>query len=393
MLRQWNIKTRDEAREAVRELLERILIERGVENVKRVVYGYQGFTINRIADSFEETGEKPTSPFDIPTKEKKKGYTLVYALHQDTGDTGALGIIEEDIYSEGESYMVIALTPEEADEQNRTLPFKDISGQWLIFLLSRKKFDTIRFSKPTTPLSIEEVKTEDGEKRLHTYLYGTYEGDIFPYWDYGFTTEELSKGGIVKGEILDPIPDPDIEDYPDEEDKDWLSNMVMIRPIAPSLLSEATGIKINSREDYLSAVEKVIDAPLDKREKLAVVWAYYHYSRDIFIDYAYYEFFRTESYDHLKEILSRYSDFGLSEDWETNMTGLIEQINVRLSIYDVDTKVWTPITTEEAIISIYLNYKNTSEFGGISFKELSQETGIPVGLLSKASKLEVDWRF
>ena len=239
----------------------------------------------------------------------------------------------------------------------------------------------VRFYKPARPISLSEVMTKEGQTFLRSYM--TYGETDFPfYWDYDFTTEELSKGNLAQSLFLEPHPDPDIEDDPDENDEDWLDNMVNFKRPHPSILSEATGIKISNAKDYLRAFQKIFASPLDKREKRAVIKDYALFVSELLLDYAVYEFFRTESYSHLQEILSHYADFGLPVDWAKELT--------RLTDYNPELRKLEPLSVEEYIVSLYIRQEYSHLVCSYSYKEISESTGIPLSLIYRASKRNAD---
>lgn len=379
MIRTTNHRTRQEAEESAFKLLQQISEEEGL-SLRDLIYTTHSIRFGKVGDSFKETGEKPVTPFDVPVTYGDEADEL----YMDCTDTkkekkvGGRAYIYKLDLNDRTRYLVVALRPEEFNPANYTLPFRNLNEKGLIVMARYR----VRFFKPTRPLSLDEVRTPEGEEFLHKYFS---EGDYnFPYWNYDFTPEQI-KGGIDKGELFSPHPDPDIEDDPDEEDEDWLNNMVLCKPIAPSILSEATGIKITSSKDYLRAIQKAVTAPLDKRERLATIAQYNIHAKDLLLDYALYEFFRTESYDHLTEILSHFADFGLSENWYKGET--------RLTEWNSETKELEPVTPVEYILSLYLREEISSTLGGgYSLKDLSQETGTPLGVIYRASKLNVhEW--
>lgn len=379
MIRTINHRTRQEAEESGFKLLQQISEEEGLP-LYDLLYTAHSIRFGKVADSFKEVGEKPVTPFDKPvTYGDEADELFMDCTNSKTGEKvgGRVYIYKNDLRDEPD-YWAVALRPEEFNPANYTLPFRNLNERGLIVMARYR----VRFFKPTRPLSFDEVRTPEGEEFLHKYFS---EGEYnFPYWNYDFTPEQI-KGGIDKGELFSPLPDPDIEDYPDEEDEDWLNNMVLCKPIAPSILSEATEIKIASSKDYLLAIQKAVTAPLDKRERLAARAQYNIHAKDLLLDYALYEFFRTESYDHLTEILSHFADFGLSENWYKGET--------RLTEYNSETKELEPISPVEYILSLYIREEISSMIGrGLSFKELSQATGTPLSVIYRASKLNVhEW--
>lgn len=379
MIRTAGHRARQEAEESAFKLLRQISEEEGLP-LYDLLYTIHAIRFGKVADSFKEIREKPITPFDKPvTYGDEADELFMDCTNSKTGEkVGGRAYIYKLDLNEKTSYLVVALRPEEYDPANYTLPFRNLNEKGLIVMARYR----VRFFKPTRPLSLDEVRTPEGELFLHKYFSG--EKDDFPYWNYDYTQEQI-KGGIDKGELFSPHPDPEIEDYPDEADEDWLNNMVLCKPIAPSILSEATGIKIDSSKDYLRAIQKVVSAPLDKRERLATRAQYNIHAKDLLLDYALYEFFRTESYDHLTEIFSHFADFGLSENWYKGET--------RLTEYNSETKELEPVSPVEYILSLYIREEISSMIGGgLSFKELSQATGTPLSVIYRASKLNVhEW--
>lgn len=372
MRRSFNLRTKEEAKEAAVNLLHSINRERGLDKDRSLVYRFSSVWHGKVADSFKDVRETPVTPFDIPTKysEEPDEY-IAQAIDENTGEKiGGQAFV----YSTGHEpprWYAVALSDEEINPLNFTLPFRNLPVKG-ISPLARLR---VRFSKPVRPLSIDDIKTEEGQAYLCKYM--REEDEPVLYWSFE-DKEQYSKGNLDKTEFLQPHPDPDIEDYPDEESEMWLDNMCFINNPHPSILSEATGIKIKSANDYLTAFSKVVSSPLDKREKRAVLETFVRDSSDLLLDFALYEFFRTENYGRLQEILSLYKEFGLPANWATSLT--------RLSEYNSTLRKLEPLSVEEYVVALYIQEEYSSIVGSRSYKEISQETGIPRSIIYKASK-------
>lgn len=379
MKRSYSHPTAQDAKEAACNILREMNRERGYNDGKPLSYVVSALRLGKLADSFKETGKNPVTPFDTPkVYEEEVDYFHIQGIEEETGSLiGGVAYVYKNPLAKEPRYLAIALYPEETDPNNYTLPFKNLNTMGVIYMSMAK----VRFYKPVRPISLSEVMTKEGQTFLRSYM--TYGETDFPfYWDYDFTKEELSKGNLDKSLFLEPHPDPDIEDDPDENDEDWLDNMVNFKRPHPSILSEATGIKISNAKDYLKAFQKIFASPLDKREKRAVIKDYAFFVSELLLDYAVYEFFRTESYSHLQEILSHYADFGLPVDWAKGLT--------RLTDYNPELRKLEPLSVEEYIVSLYIRQEYSYLVCSYSYKEISESTGIPLSLIYRASKRNAD---
>ena len=146
------------------------------------------------------------------------------------------------------------------------------------------------------------------------------------------------------------------------------------------MLAEETGREIHSPEDYEQALSTLLDAQFTDEEKKTIRGSFLFYQGERLINFALYEFLRTESYDRLKEILASYPKFGLPDDWEENLPYLWATRS-----NDTDKR----ITAEEFVLSRYLAKDASEIVGGYTFREVAEYTGIPIDLVIKCSRMRV----
>ena len=197
-------------------------------------------------------------------------------------------------------------------------------------------------------------------------------------------------------------------------------------------ISAATGIGISCYSDYAKALEALTGEKLTKRQSEALLSSYTYDKAMYFLMYAVYELARTESYAHLKEVLSSYSRFGLPEDWERipylpllcmdtrhdrerkegrkanedyqhlkdlllscyELSELPKDMDERLqsATKERDSRRGTSVTAEEYVMAKYLSTDASDILGGCSYTEIAEVLGAPLGLVVKSSRFSV-WDF
>lgn len=362
MIRIFGLKSRPEAEQRARELLyERI----GKQTSASLLYVTSTLTYTKVADSFSN---KPITPFDVPRENREEKDYYVTCIDKEDGTIKGRVYIYPTLTGDPIEYSLSYRSSEELDPSNFTLPFRNLSEDG-VRILSRLN---ILFSKPRLPLSPSEAQTPKGEEAIALFL-----GGGGAEWK-PITKEQLKDGSISKEKLFD-VEDEEIEAHPEEYPEEWEQNIVFYNAPSPKTLSEATGMRTDTPRAYAKALEKVIGSPLDDREKKAVIDSYEVSRKMEFIDYATYEFFRTESYDHLKEVLSHFAEFGLRKDWERNFF-LLEGTTIGDWIHSHKQ------TAEERIISQYVDKEYSTMIGlSYSYKEISEATGIPRSLIYKAT--------
>lgn len=334
----------------------------------------------------ETASEQPVSIFDTETELEPLGVYIIYGMDEATGETkgGRAYLHKQEFYSnlnkrELTIFHASIFSADELSPVNFILPFRNITEKQIAVVSTLLN---VRFSKPRRALSIGEAMSEEGARILSSYIHPhttKSNRDTAPdFWDF---TDSRHYGvkSIPKGELFQ-VEDEEIEQNPDEyEGRD--DNIVFTASPSPSILAEATGAKIETAAQYLKAIEKSVDAPLDRREKRAVISSYHITAEHLFLSYAIYEFFRTEDYSHLQEILSNAADFGLSEDWERYSTFL--------SDFDRKTRKRIRHTANEYVVASYLQHDKSDLIGTISYRELSSLTGIPKSLVYRAADLKI----
>ena len=367
MKRSYDYKTLQEAQEAALSILQK---ENEARGVKPVTYLYSALRFSVVADSFEE---KPVTPFDVPRKYEDEpteyilqGYTEDIT-EKDAVETGGRAYIYKMFHHYPEDYtdyLVVVLSPDEVDPSNFTLPFRNLN----VSTLHAFARVGLLYAKPTKEVTPEQARTPEGELTISSYLHG----DADTFWEYDRTKVE----GLSKADFFS-IEDEEVEADPEQYSDDWESNLIYSPVVAPSLLSELTGKRTATAKEYASALETLVGSTLDKRERKEVVTAYDFISRDLFLDYATYEFIRTENYDHLKKILSLFPDFGLPDKWERDYSPLWK--------WEKGTKKRIVTSADVAIVGKYLQTEFPAMLSPVSLREISEGTGIPLSLIYKAS--------
>lgn len=374
MTNETGYTTFDEATEAALNLLKEINKE---GELKADSYLRVALTTTRVADSFKDIGDTPVTPFDVPReKEEANTYELV-GISKKTGEpVGGRAYIYREVHhypNDHTEFALSVLSVEETDNSCYTLPFRNLT-QDKIYIFARFG---INFAKPVTPISIDEALTFEGEKLIRSYLNSYHKST---YWSYDIDEDKYINGAITKEELFqveDEEAEANPEDYPDT----YRNNIVLTASPSPSLLSRATGKKIVSAKNYASAIEQIIGSPLDDREKKVITSAYEFTTAEQLLEYATYEFARTEKYTHLKEILSHAPDFGLSSKWEKDCLLLWE--------WDREYKKKLRLSAEEYVLSKYLRNDYSNLLSPLSFREIAQATETPLSVISKAAKYNV----
>lgn len=365
MKRSYDYRTLQEAQEAAIDILHK---ENESSGLRPDFYQTTAIRSTRVADSFTA---KPVTPFDVPreyTDEAEDEELYIQGYSDNTGEEiGGRAYIYPLTHTYPEphrDYIVVALSPEELDPSNFTLPFRNLN----VGTLHAFARVGLLYSKPTKEVTPEQVKTPEGELTISSYLHG----DNDTFWEYDRTkVERLSKEDFFS------IADEEVESDPEEYSDFWDTNLIFSPVVAPSLLSELTGRKVTTAQDYASALESLTGSTLNKRERRQVIAAFNFISRDLFFDYALYEFIRTEDYSHLKEILSLSPDFGLPDKWERDYSPLWK--------WEKGTRKKVVTSAEEAIVGKYLQTEFSTMLSPVSLREISEGTGIPLSLIYKAS--------
>lgn len=285
-------------------------------------------------------------------------------LRNDT--TGAKACIVKTPYGEC-NYSITYLTPDEADAKNRTYVFRSTNkDEYLLFLTLYKT----QFFKPTKELTIDEVVTQGGTDELNAFFGG----------GFTFSTKEELEAEHLTHETAFFVP-PHILDEEEELGKTFgeADRLSLVCAPNPKELSALTSISISNATDYAKAFEKYIGKKLTKVETFVVKREYLDILSHIFLLYATYEFFRTEDYHHLKDILSKYKDFGLPENWYsiTNMHEIDTPETYAIAIY-LGATCWGTLTE---------NIPNTN-FG---LRDIAEYTHTPLGVIMRASKARSIW--
>lgn len=253
-----------------------------------------------------------------------------------------------------ESYGLTFLTADEAKPENRTLPYRDLPKETLDFLM------VIRtpIFKPVREIIPDEALSPDGVKAIYALF-----GDYLPFTPIA--------------EVTDFDLGTAFEYWEDKEGKEEVGSL-LLRPY-PQELTERTGIAIKKPSDYAKALAKAMGVKMDKEQAKRAAESYSFFAAETLLRYAIYEFFRTENYNRLKEVLSSFAKFALPENWEKNST-----------LYEVCYRE-QKVTAEEYVIAKYLSNWQAYMVGYrslIRLKEVAEYTGTPLGLMSRANQIE-----
>lgn len=274
------------------------------------------------------------------------------------------------------NYNLACYSAEERDPVNRTYPFRLLQDKYM-HAITRVG---VIFYKPTLPLSPQEAQTDRGQTAIAEFIgTGDFKEDV-----YEPITKETLLAAQGKREAFFAVEDEEIEANPDDEEwgKYWEDNIRMeLYPPLP-VLSEATGINVSSLSDFTKAIAKLVGSPLNKREKRAIKSAYTAQGIAL-LEYAAYEFFRTEKYSRLQEALSHFADFGLQKNWERDFFMLQPHPTFRDRGQASYTSRCTP---EEWVIAKYIGRDYSTLIGTPSYREVAEATGIPLNVIYKAAK-------
>ena len=250
-----------------------------------------------------------------------------------------------------ESYGLTFLTADEAKPENRTLPYRDLPKETLDFLM------VIRtpIFKPVREIIPDEALSPDGVKAIYALF-----GDYLPFTPIAEVTDFDLGTAFEYWESKEEV------------------GSLLLRPY-PQELTERTGIAIKKPSDYAKALAKAMGVKMDKEQAKRAAESYSFFAAETLLRYAIYEFFRTEKYNRLKEILSSFAKFALPENWEENST-------LSWSCYREQK-----VTAEEYVIAKYLSNWQAYMVGSrslIRLKEVAEYTGTPLGLMSRANQIE-----
>lgn len=272
--------------------------------------------------------------------ETKDGGKSSYYAVEDI-DTGATAYIAA---PKGGSASFLFLSKDEAKPESRTYPFRDIPKEVLPYLMAPAVRTPI--VKPTTYLTPKAVQKYKGMIKLLSFVQmGLAYSDYKPYRELEgkYTTKETAFDDLGQLRLT----------------------------IIPSELSEITGIEINGAEDYAKAIGSILNASLSPEEENIAKETYSFNNSYLFLCYAIYEFFRTERYDHLKEVLAQYREFGLPEDWYKGFTFLT-----------ADNEDETP---ERYVLARYLSRRSLEMAKvNINLRDIAKYIGAPLPLLLRS---------
>lgn len=297
---------------------------------------------------WEYRGEDALTTTEEHTRKDDKGDILPISYIEDKA-TGATAYI----YSlwDGDSFEITFLTGEEASENNRTYPCRGISKDAILFLIA---LGSLIF-KPVKEINPDEVFTPDGMKEIGSF-FGE-EGET-AYVDF-ITEAEVARRGYT-------IETAFGEDY----------NELLCLPL-PKVLTKLTGAKVKNASDYVRGISLLLKAELSEEQKKEVEESFLFNASFLFLRYATYEFFRTEDYNHLTEVLTTYKSFYLPKNWAERFICLRRDDTIR------------HISAEEYVLYHYLSKRGASLVGKqIRLKDVAEFTNTPLSLMNRVYRIK-----
>lgn len=283
-------------------------------------------------------------------EEKKQSEEEMYSLITDE-ETGAK-VLYFLVPTTKDYYRIAYFAPEEWGHY--TLPFKNLPDTALYVAVL---FNAC-FIKPIKVLSPDEALTPDFANELNAYFCSDN-------WEYK-TKESYTANIATTGDAFE---------VEESEQEEGCKRNVHFTGTAPvSILSELSGIKIESVKDYIKALKIYLHvSTLNERQEEAVANALNFELRDLFLKWNIYEFMRTEDYKHLKECLKEYKKFLLPKEWAKDC-------------------VYLKGDPEKYVISKYLSKNALQHLQRDQLREISKGTNTPLSLILKASKENI-WDF
>lgn len=281
--------------------------------------------------------------------ENGKSMPLTFIEDKETGATAYIYSFEEN-----NGYNITFLTGEEANEDNRTYPYRGVSREAIPFLIAIR---TPMF-KPVREIKPNEALTPDGLKEIN-FFFGVKEEGLSEYG--GFLTEEETAS---KGYTIESAFDED--------------GALICLPL-PQVLTKLTGEEIMEPSDYAKGISVLLKAKLSEEQEKNAKGCFVFYTSYTFLRYAIYEFFRTENYNHLKEILTAYRLFYLPDKWEEEFPLYYGYANIAKGEH---------FSTEEYVLGKYLSKWNANIVGRQTrLKDVAEYTGAPLSLMNKAYRI------
>ena len=267
-------------------------------------------------------------------------------------ETGGMASIYS--FDEAEGYAITLLTGEEASEENRTYPYRGISETAFPFLLA---LHTPIF-KPVREIRPEDVLTRNGLKEVYSF-FGVEEEELTLYG--GFLTDEETKS---KGYTIETAFD---------------ENGTLICLPFPQVLTLLTGVKVETSSDYANGISFLLKDDLSEKQEKDAKDTFTFYASDAFLRYAIYEFFRTENYSHLKEVLASCKAFYLPDGWEADFPPYYSYANIVRGEH---------FSTEVYVLGKYLSKWNASIVGKQArLRDVAEYTGTPFALMNRAYRI------
>lgn len=266
-------------------------------------------------------------------------------------ETGATAYVYESGVNGG-YYDFMYLTGEEDSRRNRTYPFRNVEDSKIPYLARLG----ILFFKPVEEIPPEELLTPHALRTVEQYLG---EDISVPNYVCGFMDEEETEANRSI--------DKAFHDY----EEDGISEL-RCNPY-PALLTKLTGVEITSPQSYAKGIEKLLGVKLTASQRKGAEESYICSASTALIEYALYEFVRTESYDRLKEVIESY-----------------EAVHIPslkyFSSYSESAEDCRKII-EEATITRYLSKLYTTALEEtIDIRDIAEHTGAPFDLLTRASE-------
>lgn len=299
----------------------------------------------------DTTKESLKTMHETQTDRNGEDLGVSYEVDKDTGATACYFRMP----NEEETYRLTFLTAEEADPKNRLYTCRSVKQEMLPFIssvLNRQVF------RPVTPIAIAEAMTKKSREVINTY-FGDSDDGLFTT-----TQQDIEERTYTKEDA--------IEEW---ENEDGTPDYEVVFSPTPELLTELTGVKVKKASDYSKGIAKLLGTSLTKEESKAFEKHYLFNLSFMFLQYATYEFNRTEDYTHLKDIIGKAKAFGLPNDW-------VEKHSICRGI-----------PPEEYIVARYLNTDPSFMVGSLNVKEIAEYTGTPLPVIYRAKRTKYTFEF
>ncbi len=289
-----------------------------------------------------------------------------YVEDEDTGAMACLVAFGE------ERQNICYLTAKEADPKNRTYIFNGVLKYSLPVLAALR----VNFFRPVEAIPLDEAFTPQGVKKVNAfYGYDGY-GDLIDKAQLLEGKFTLATAFYYFGEEISQEEIVELENNGEDIDRELACNPF------PCILEEVTGLKVKNATDYAKALAKYLGAKFTKGQIEFIKGVYNFCAADMLLRYATYEFFRTEDYNRLKEVVGEYQAFGLPKDWAAKHAPL----------NFISPNGISSTTAEEYVLAKYCGARGAEIVGGKNnLREIANYTHTPLKVIMKAARNRYIW--